>query len=159
MSRCNDLLVSYSRLYFWASEVKSTGYSGHLVACTHYGTDALLVQLRQTENSSEGRDYGIFWIDGIVVFSNVVFAVRNPRHRSILLILLIQLSGPFFSFIELRRRVGRLCPGERVDERRVLSRQDRAKIEDNSIAFDASDDGEAGRSQKLVERLNVASSR
>ena len=49
--------------------------------------------------------------------------------------------------------------GERFDKRRVLPWQDGAKIEDNSITFDASENGEAGRSQQLVERLNIASSR
>ncbi len=62
---------------------------------------------------------------------------------------------------EYARRPLRLSAGsgDRVDKRCVLPRRDRAKIEDQFVTLDAPVNGEAGRSQPLVESIDMTADR
>src|SRR5689334_18946966 len=51
----------------------------------------------------------------------------------------------------LRRLVG----SERVDERRILSRQHGAKVQDDLVPFCSSEDRKASRSESIVERQDI----
>ena len=72
----------------------------------HYQLGIALMALKRSDEAvksfssegagnSEGQDYGILQIDRIKVLSTDHCAAQDPLHRSILLILPIQLSCPF----------------------------------------------------------------